>query len=157
MHLQVNFDLVSDVRHVGKLALIGTAEKYNGEDDDTIVTFLLLFSEDAPLATYLNPLYGIPPNTEVVYPAMIDEGAKVMTSPTNENQKLLVFTRTAKGKLRDPRKYLHATAEKLLTDLQAMENSQLWMDELADQMNWADDHHYSTRVPMPDFKRPRHD
>lgn len=155
MHLQVSFDLVSEIRHVGKLALVGTAEKYNTGEDDTIVTFLLLFSENAPLATYLNPRYGIPPNTEVVYPAMIDEGAKVMTSATNENQKLLVFTRTVKGNLRDPRKFLHATAGKLLAELQEIENGELWMDELEEELNWTDDQ-YGSQRQMPNFKRARH-
>ncbi len=155
MRLQLSFDLAVEIRHVGNLVLIGTAEKYSNDGDSTIVTFLLNFAEDADLVQYLHPQGGFRPGS-LLYQIFVGEGSRVMEPATNPSQ-ILVFTREVEGNLRNAQKFLHATGDKLLLELLEIEENELWMQELDDQMSWAAGRHFMCDCPMTDFKRPRHE
>lgn len=162
MRFQMSFDLSVDVRHVGKLAIIGTAEKVTmgagRVTTHTIVTFLLAFSDDQPLPQYFYPQGGFRPSS-LLYEIFVGEGVRVMESPMVDGQRILVFTRETDERIRDARKFLHATAEKLLRELQELEDAELSLDESADQLDWCEHDmlHPGRRGPIPDFTRPRHE
>lgn len=164
MDLQLSFKLAVDVRHVGELALVGTAIKYSCDREgekmfNTVASFLLAFEADSPLATYFNPRIGFRPQT-LLYEIFVGEGFKVVRPVHwfNATQRLLFFTREVEGELCNPRDFLHSTAKKLLRELQEIENDMLLIIEMDDQVEWAEEDilHPGLRGPMPDFTRPRH-
>ena len=157
MRLHVNFELATEINHVGKLALVGTSEQWNIErnEDDTIVTFLLVYTSDAPLVNFC-PQGGFDgPHTKLLHSIFAEKGLHWMESPTDENQHFLIFTREVPGKLRDKRKFLRATAQKMYRELQFVEHNELWMQEQDDAYDYANAH-YGCKHPSPDFTRERH-
>jgi len=156
MRLQLSFEMTCTVKYVGTLALVGTATEPRKEGgQSTIATFLLAFSENAELAHYMHPHGGLNPSTSLLFSIFIGEGLRCVRSCTDNSQCFLVFNREVKGELRDARKFLHATANLLLSELQAIEDEELVMLETDDQLDWADRHSVCD-CKMPDFKRPRH-
>ncbi|MSR78852.1 MAG: hypothetical protein EXS59_01775 [Candidatus Taylorbacteria bacterium] len=156
MRLHVNFDLATEINHVGKLALVGSAEKYRSDVDVTVttITFLLDFSGDNPLAHFY-PQGGIGPNTELLYSIFVVNGIQPVESP-DRKQSFLIFNVEVPDTLRDPRKFLRATAKKLYKELQMIEDDDLWLCEQDKGYSWAQDH-ACTPATMPDFTQPRHD
>lgn len=157
MRLHLNF--VEKVKHVGDLALVGTAVKYGGKGEYTIVTFALTYEYDAPMAPYFYPRGGHSQNNELLYAIFVGEGISPIQAIDDENQHFLIFTLAVEGRLRESRKFLHATAQKLLRELQAVEDEELTMREEDAQLEWAEYSimHPGRRGPMPDFTRPRHE
>lgn len=158
MRLHVNFDMATAINHVGRLALVGTAEKWNTSrmEDDTVVTFLLVTARDAVLPNFC-PQGGFDgPYTQLLQSIFVGEGVQVMDSPTNNLERFLIFTRKVEGKLRNLRKFLRATAKKLYKEWQHIEDCELAMQELDSAENWVWQQHYAADVPMPNFTQPRH-
>jgi len=153
--LQVNFDLAVEVRYVGTLAVVGMAEKHKKDTFSTVVTFLLSYRDENPLAQYFwHASMGSIPS--LLFSIFVEEGVQTMKSPASDEQ-FLIFTREVEGELRDPRNFLHTTAEKLLRELQGIEDRQLCLEELDADMAWAEKQIlHGTSEPIPNFKRPRH-
>lgn len=149
------------VRHMGNLALVGTSKKENG---NTLVAFQLVFNWEAPLAQYLTPHERFYPNS-LLFEIFVGEGLRVLdvvfnrgiSGPACENQKTLIFYREVTGDLRDLEKFLHATANKLLRELQQVEDNELSILDSDDEVDWANRHYGEPNVVMPDFTRPRHE
>lgn len=163
MRLQLSFDLAVSIRHIGNLALIGMAEREKpnpapGESKVYAVsTFMLVFRDDAPLAGYFNPLTGFKPGS-LLYEIFVGEGVQVMKSASDEHISFLVFNDELQSKLESPRRLLHAVANRILRDLQGIEDNELSLLDMDDEMEWAEHSmiHPGRRGPMPNFKRPRH-
>lgn len=145
--MRLQFDRQIPVQYVGTLVLMGTKYDMDSSDDEqTIVYFTCHCPPDAPLSSYF-------------YHWSFGDKDFITSSDEIEsvegNSKLILFTRTVKGKLEKPEQFLHVTANKLQRELQHAEDTELSMLELDDQMAWTE-HHMNCDCKMPEFKRPRH-
>lgn len=142
-----------EVRYVGTLYAVGVFER----GGYTVMHFLLEIGECAPLADYFTPQYGFSQHT-LLSSIFEGEGMKVCEPVSENGKRFLAFSREVEGVMREPRKFLHSTAHKLLTELQQVEDCELQMREMDDQLEWAEHDilHPGRRGPMPNFKLPRH-
>lgn len=140
-------DLQIPIKYVGTLVLMGT-DDVESSNKQTTVYFGCWCSPNAPLARYFDH-WAFDDKDFIT-----DLVAKFVDDISYE---VYLFTRTVKGRLEDSRQFLHATANRLLRELQHAEDIELSMDEVDDQKNWADNHiGRNCGHTMPDFKRPRH-
>lgn len=154
--IQLQFQRAMKIRHVGYLDILGTSEKSGKSGDSTIVTFLLSFTDDDPLTRYFAP-HGFRPDS-LLWQIFVGDGIQVANSLAGNNGHFLVFTREVAGNLRDADRFLHATGNKLLRELQQLEENELSLDEWEAQVAWAENAAIHGRTdPMPDFTLPRHE
>ena len=144
------------IRHVGTLDILGTSEKYGKDGDSTIVTFLLSFTDDHALTRYFAP-HGFRTDT-LLWQIFVGDGVRVTDSIADNSEHFLVFTREVAGNLRDAGKFLHATGNKLFSELQQLEDDELTLDESELEMNWCEEAAvHPGKGPMPNFRLPRHE
>lgn len=148
MRLQVNIVAV-EIEGLGKLAIVGLNER---EDDMTSVVFMIVLPTNAPLAKYFSD-EGLDTKS-LLYSIVVEQGFEMMSLPGCD-QRVLFFRRTIVGKLRDPRRYLRATADKLADEFNELEVLSSELDKTLKEMGWAeyDIHNPGRRGPMPDFRR----
>lgn len=156
MSIQLQFQRAMKIRHVGYLDILGTSEKYGKDGDSTIVTFLLSFTNNDPLTRYFHP-HGFRPDS-LLWQIFVGDGIQVTDSLADSNQHFLVFTREVAGSLRNPDMFLRSTGNKLLKELQQLEENELSLDEFEAQVAWAENAAIHGRTDaMPDFTLPRHE
>ena len=127
MPLHVRHEMAVEVKHVGILALVASVCDGTGwsedDDDDNIVertrVFFILQSplNNAPLATYFNPEFPVFKDGGLLDSIMGPQAASWWASPTDNDVRILMFNRWVEGHLAEPKKFLHATADKLLKKL----------------------------------------
>ena len=143
---RLEFSLTTEVKHVGTLALIGTKDDLDG----TTAHFVCQCPHNAPLARYFKSWCLDQPDG-ILHSCDIEEIDSI-----DGNFTLAFFERKLEGRLEIPHRLLESTARKLLRELQHAEDYELSLQEMDDQLNWADDQHYGNARPMTDFSRPRH-
>lgn len=153
MPLHIRFDLAVEIKHVGVLALIGvTKEEFNGRCREATVQFVLQERPDGELTRFFVTSYPFQEEGGLLE-SFIQEGRQWVTG-LNGDRRFLFFERKIKEPLREPKKFLHATADKLYRELSDMEEAELSSREQDAQWDWANAN-YGSQEPMPDFREPR--
>lgn len=155
MPLHIRFDLAVEVKHVGVLALIGvTREEFNGRCRETTVQFVLQERPDGELTSFFVTSYPFQEEGGLLE-SFIQEGRQWVETP--DGKRLLFFERKIKEPLREPNKFLHATADKLYKELLDVEEAELSSREQDARLEWAEHSmmHPGRRGPMPNFREPR--
>lgn len=154
MPLHIRHEMAVEIKHVGMLALVGTTFEINGADELTTVYFVVQAKLDAGLFSYVHPQPSYLEADSLLF-SFFEDDCRWVELPTDTDTYLLFFKREVNSRLREPKKFLHATANKLLAELRVVEELQLSNQELEDEIDWCENNSCST-YPMPDFKRPRH-
>ena len=153
MPLHIQFDLAIEIKHVGVLALIGvTKEQLDSEDWESTVQFVLQERPDGKLNPFFITSYPFQEEGGLLE-SFIREGRQWVTG-LNGKRRFLFFERKIKGQLREPNKFLHATADRLFKELSEMEEAELNHREEEAQWDWANAN-YGNNRRMPNFRQPR--
>ena len=133
MPLHIRFDLAAEIKNVGVLALIGfTEQRAEGKTPEkpgefpgweTVVSFVLQARADGKLTPFFVASYPFQPEGGLLE-SFINEGKQWVVAPDDKSS-FLFFERKVEGRLREPSKYLHATADKLAKELLYEEEAEL--------------------------------
>ncbi len=154
MPLHIRFDLAVEIKHVGTLALIGVTTQHLNEGgwEDTVM-FVLQARDDGELRPFFVASYPFWEEGGLLE-SFCNEGRQWVNAPDGKSSFLFFERKLKKQELREPKKFLHATADKLHKELLHVEEAELASRQMDAELDWANAN-YGSKQPMPDFRTPR--